>query len=128
MLFGIFKKAVISARERPEPLLSFSPNSAFRLLERLSGSPAFGSRISSRSTAFSSSASATRASSSSRARLLTSFFSMGPASSVPILALSAARAQEATMSPDAMPSLRAMPAQPMPLALSLRASRLVASG
>ena len=53
---------------------------------------------------------------------------MGPASSVPILALSAARAQEATMSPDAMPSLRAMPAQPMPLALSLRASRLVASG
>lgn len=32
------------------------------------------------------------------------------------------------MSPDAMPSLRAMPAQPMPLALSLRASRLVASG
>lgn len=127
-LFDILNRVSTSFRRYPKPLLNLSPNSAFREFERLPGSPAFGSRISSLSAALRILSSASSASSSAILAAAASP-SMRTAPLGAIVAPPAAlRAHEDTTSPDATPSLRATAAGAIPLRSSDSASRLVASG
>ena len=140
MLLEIEKKIRTRPRGHPLSSLNLSPNSHFSLGERLSGSPAFGSRISSLRTAFCLSASASRASSPSLSARSDSSSALSPsvkrppprwgapsAPGVGILARASALLQAPGV-PGRSPSILATSLAGFPWARSLRASLLVPSG
>ena len=134
MLLEIQKKVSIRRRGHPLSARNLSPYSHFSLGERLAGSPAFGSRISSLRTSFCPSASASLARRDSSSALSSSVKRPPPRWGAPfapgggILARRSDRAQADTTPPSRSPSILAMSRVGLPWARSLRASLLVSSG
>ena len=126
-LFDILNRVSTSRSRYPQPLLNLSPNSAFREFERLAGSPAFGSRISSLSAAQRILSSASSASSSA---ILSS--AGPPMRTAPLQGVLPAPAallhHDRTSPPDETPSLRATSAGRAPPETSLTASATVSPG